>query len=219
MPKVKVHQRKFTAGHIPLQFYLGFEYYLAARITFPLQLVASAVLFHHAIERFLLSELIPGKSEIDLKKLYGKHSLERHWADFKSSKQLPNKHKLDKIVKSFETFDLRFLRQDKSLIRFRLDRTNITKTNKDGDERADRNYIIVLEDADYFFKTIVEILNIEPKFILGMLLHPRARLSAYLDGNKHTVITAGIVSKLQSPMGRVKYRKNSQDNIGVEVLK
>ncbi|NCQ65601.1 MAG: hypothetical protein AUJ41_01400 [Candidatus Pacebacteria bacterium CG1_02_43_31] len=208
MKKVNNKHKKFTENHNLMGFYLGIEYYLAARATFPMQLTASAVLFHHAIERFLLSELMPGKSQVELKKLYGNHSLEKHWADFKQRKNLPKKHELDDIVRSFETFDLRFLNFDKTEVRFVSYRKDLKPRTKD--REVDKSYTILLEDADYFFKRIVEILEIEPKFVLGMLLYPEGRLSSYIAGNAHSVLTAEVLSNLNSPLVEFHIRKVGQ---------
>jgi hypothetical protein len=183
-------QEIYTSHSTVPYFYLGFEFYLLGRIAFHKQLITSAaVMFHHAVERLLLAQVAVGKTRSELKQRYRDHKLDKHWEDYKSVMNISGKHKLDGVVKRLNSaVDLRFIDLSTKSIVFMPTRESIDTmaTYKVGGKKEKPGFVIVLEDIDLFFKSMVDSLKINPQLI-HQLVAMGDRMDDYLKNNRHIV--------------------------------
>lgn len=195
-------QETYTSHSAVPFFYLGVEFYLLGRIAFHKRLINSAaVLFHHAVERLLLAELAVGKTRKELKQRYKNHMLDKYWEDFKSAKNIADKHELDGVIKRLnDAVDLRFVSLDNTSIAFMPTRESISKMTsyESGGKKEKYGHVIVLEDADLFFKKMVDSLKINPQLV-HHLMAMNNRMGDYLKDNLHIVFdpNAGVPKEVR----------------------
>lgn len=106
----EIYPRSSAVSYI----YLGVEFYLLGRFAFNNHLIpTAAIMFHHSIERLLLSELAVGKTRKEMQSRYKDHRLSRYWRDYKELASVKNSEALDEIVERLDqAMKLRFLELD-----------------------------------------------------------------------------------------------------------
>jgi hypothetical protein len=158
----------------------AFEYYVSGRFAALNQFKIAANLLHHAIEMILKFGLVKGLPDGDvpakLSKLRNRpyaHDLNELWSLYKSETGYPHLSRFDSVLSELHRWeDLRYGGFPVGLSTAMIFAPRRGTSGSQALEPEDR-YVLVLEDIDELFATILKASNINPRF-LGVRFHSSA---------------------------------------------